>query len=388
MYEMCFFLLFLHGRILTKIVVSFNKILGEFMQQNTVINIKCKMSLCTIRVTKLQLIFAHFHLKQLLLCVEIIARHFEYIYPKFKKEVTLNMLNFVPLNLLIIRATKIQANVAHFYLQQLLFVYVEITDRKFNYSNFKNKVILNMLNFVFPNLLIIRAFKLQLNNAQFYSQQLSFCVEIIYTNFNYSKHNNEVNLNMLNFLILNLLMIRATKLQSKLAHLYSQQLLFYVEIIYLNFKCSKFKIEAYLKMVNYIFLNRNINLYENILSTYPQKIYKTLKFKHGVTLAMLKIDFSKGKSNLIENIINFISQIFNIYNFREMSFENYLLEMENVFDLESPGGDEDELARRMSSLGRAPEGAENPGEVGTGSAGVVGTVGSEFWPTEIAEATA
>ena len=341
------------------------------MQQNTVINIKCKMSLCTIRVTKLQLIFAHFHLKQLLFCVEIIARHFE--YSKFKKEVTLNMLN-----LLIIRATKIQANVAHFYLQQLLFVYVEITDRKFNYSNFKNKVILNMLKFVSPNLLIIRAFKLQLNNAQFYSQQLSFCVEIIYTNFNYSKHNNEVNLNMLNFLILNLLMIRATKLQSKLAHLYSQQLLFYVEIIYLNFKCSKFKIEAYLKMVNYIFLNRNINLYENILSTYPQKIYKTLKFKHGVTLAMLKIDFSKGKSNLLENIINFISQIFNIYNFREMSFENYLLEMENVFDLESPGGDEDELARRMSSLGRAPEGAENPGEVGAGSMGVVGAVGSEL----------
>ena len=32
----------------------------------------------------------------------------------------------------------------------------------------------------------------------------------------------------------------------------------------------------------------------------------------------------------------------------------------------------------MSSLGRAPEGAENPGEVGTGSTGVVGTVGSEL----------
>ena len=103
-----------------------------------------------------------------------------------------------------------------FYLQQLLVVYVEIIDRKFKYSNFKNEVILNMLNFVFPNLLTIRASKLQLNNAQFYSQQLSFCVEIIYTNFNYSKLNNEVNLNMLNFLILNLLMIRATKLQSKL----------------------------------------------------------------------------------------------------------------------------------------------------------------------------
>ena len=101
-----------------------------------------------------------------------------------------------------------------------------------------------MLNFVFPNLLTIRASKLQLNNAQFYSQQLSFCVEIIYTNFNYSKLNNEVNLNMLNFLILNLLMIRATKLQSKLAHPYSQQLLFYVEIIYINLKCSKFKIES------------------------------------------------------------------------------------------------------------------------------------------------
>ena len=183
---------------------------------------------------------------------------------------------------------------------------------------------------------------------------------------------------MLNFLILNLLMIRATKLQSKLAHLYSQPLLFYVEIIYLNFKCSKFKIEAYLKMVNYIFLNRNINLYENILSTYPQKIYKTLKLKHGVTLAMLKIDFSKGKLNHPENIINiFSSQNLTFTYFRTMSssYEEYLNEMEALF---SPGGDEDELARRMSSLGRAPEGAENPGEVGTDCTGVVDILGSEL----------
>ena len=107
-------------------------------------------------------------------------------------------------------------------------------------------------------------------------------------------------------------------------------------------------------------------------------MYIKLKLKHGVTLAMLKIDFSKGKSNLLENIINFISQKLNNYIFRAMSFENYLLEMENVFDLESPGGDEDELARRMSSLGRAPEGAENPGEVGTDGTKVVDTLGSEL----------
>ena len=33
-------------------------------------------------------------------------------------------------------------------------------------------------------------------------------------------------------------------------------------------------------------------------------------------------------------------------------------------DPPSPGGVEDELARKMNSLGRAPEGVENPVEVG------------------------
>ena len=136
-------------------------------------------------------------------------------------------------------------------------------------------------------------------------------------------------------------------------------------------------------MLKFVFLNRSTNLYEKIFSSYLQKkMYIKLKLKHGVTLAMLKIDFSKGKLNHLENIINFISQNLNlnIINFRAMSssFEDYLNEMEPLFDPSSPGGDDDELARRMSSLGRAPEGAENPGEVGTDGTKVVDTLGSEL----------
>ena len=52
--------------------------------------------------------------------------------------------------------------------------------------------------------------------------------------------------------------------------------------------------------------------------------------------------------------------------------------METLFDPSSPGGDDDELARRMGSLGGAPEGAENPGEVGTDGTKVVDTLGSEL----------
>ena len=48
------------------------------------------------------------------------------------------------------------------------------------------------------------------------------------------------------------------------------------------------------------------------------------------------------------------------------------------FDPSSPGGVDDELARMMSSLGRAPEGAENPGEVGVDCSGVVDILGSEL----------
>ena len=107
--------------------------------------------------------------------------------------------------------------------------------------------------------------------------------------------------------------------------------------------------------------------------------------EHEVTLAMLKIDFSKGKLNHPEKKINFfISQNLNIINFRAMtsSYEDYLNEMETLFDSSSPEGDEDELARRMSSLGGAPEGAENPGEVGTDCTEVVDILGSELTETE------
>ena len=135
-------------------------------------------------------------------------------------------------------------------------------------------------------------------------------------------------------------------------------------------------------MLKFVFLNRSTNLSEKIFSAYLQKMYKKSKLEHGVTLAMLEIDFSKGKLNHLENIINFISQNLNlnIINFRAMSssFEDYLNEMEPLFDPSSPGGDDDELARRMSSLGRAPEGAENTGEVGTDGTKVVDILGSEL----------
>ena len=131
-------------------------------------------------------------------------------------------------------------------------------------------------------------------------------------------------------------------------------------------------------MLKIVFPNRITNLSEKIFSAYLQKMYKKSKLEHGVTLAMLKIDFSKGKLNHPENKINFcISQNLNIIYFRAMtsSYEEYLNEMETLF---SPGGDEDELARRMSSLGRAPEGAENPGEVGTDCTEVVDILESEL----------
>ena len=178
-------------------------------------------------------------------------------------------------------------------------------------------------------------------------------------------------------------MIRASKLQENVARFWFQKILLYVEIIYTNFNYSKSKHEEPLEMLKIVFPNRITNLPEikfnkfNSHITYNNYIKKT-KLEHGLTLALLKINFSKEKLNHPENKINFcISQNLNIIYFRSMSssYEEYLNEMETLF---SPGDDEDELARRMSSLGRAPEGAENPGEVGTGSTGVVGTVGSEL----------
>ena len=60
------------------------------------------------------------------------------------------------------------------------------------------------------------------------------------------------------------------------------------------------------------------------------------------------------------------------------SYEDYLSEMETLFDPSSPGGVDDELARKMSSLGRAQKGAENPGEVGGDFSGVLDILGSEL----------
>ena len=173
-------------------------------------------------------------------------------------------------------------------------------------------------------------------------------------------------------------MIRASKLQANIACFCFKKVLFCVEIIYRNFNYSKSKHEVTLEMLKIVFPNRITNLSEKIFSSFLQKMFKKSKLEHGVTLAMLKIDFSKGKLNHPENIINiFSSQNLTFTYFRTMSssYEEYLNEMEALF---SPGGDEDELARRMSSLGRAPEGAENPGEVGTDCTGVVDILGSEL----------
>ena len=60
------------------------------------------------------------------------------------------------------------------------------------------------------------------------------------------------------------------------------------------------------------------------------------------------------------------------------SYKDYLTEMSTLFDPSSPGGVDDELARKMSSLGRAPEGAENPGEVGVDCSDDLDILGSEL----------
>ena len=75
---------------------------------------------------------------------------------------------------------------------------------------------------------------------------------------------------------------------------------------------------------------------------------------------------------------NFNSHNLNYNNFRVMSYDDYLNEMSTLFDPSSPGGVDDELERKMSSLGRAPEGAENPGEVGGDCSGVLDILGSEL----------
>ena len=204
----------------------------------------------------------------------------------------------------------------------------------------------------------------------------------------FSGDKNIIEINQHNIVIiieykLSSLMICASKLQVNVARF--QKVLFCVEIIYTNFNYSKSKHEETLAMLKIVLPNRITNLSKKKLNkfnshpTYKKSIKKT-KLEHGVTLAMLKIDFSTGKLNHPENKINnFISQNLNNIYFRSMSsYEEYLNEMETLFDPSSPGGDEDELARRMSSLGRAPEGAENPGEVGTDCSGDLDILGSEL----------
>ena len=56
---------------------------------------------------------------------------------------------------------------------------------------------------------------------------------------------------------------------------------------------------------------------------------------------------------------NFNSHNLNYNNFRVMSYDDYLNEMSTLFDPSSPGGVDDELARKMSSLGRAPWATES-----------------------------
>ena len=114
-----------------------------------------------------------------------------------------------------------------------------------------------------------------------------------------------------------------------------------------------------LEMLKIVFPNRITNLPEikfnkfNSHITYNNYIKKT-KLEHGLTLALLKINFSKEKLNHPENKINFcISQNLNIIYFRSMSssYEEYLNEMETLF---SPGGDEDELPWESAGGGGKP----------------------------------
>ena len=89
-----------------------------------------------------------------------------------------------------------------------------------------------MLKFVFLNRStnlyesIIRANKLQVNVARFCLQKLLFCVEIIYRNFNYPKFKHEETLEMLKFVFLN----RSTNLYEKIFSSYLQKNVYKIKI--------------------------------------------------------------------------------------------------------------------------------------------------------------
>ena len=109
--------------------------------------------------------------------------------------------------------------------------------------------------------LMIRASKLQANIACFCFKKVLFCVEIIYRNFNYSKSKHEVTLEMLKIVFPN----RITNLSEKIFSAYLQKMYkkskleHGVTLAMLKIDFSKGKLNHPEKKINF-FISQNLNI--------------------------------------------------------------------------------------------------------------------------------